>query len=135
MYEAPVDEDYTRIFLINMRNMMIEPEKDEEINARNWEIIQQDIKVLTELNPVLTPPTNTKEFMVPADKVILMYREKLKEWDAKGWRIDTEVVEQNKNRVAYAVPCPARKEQKGWVLDEIPVIRGDAAAAKLKAAS
>ena len=90
--------------------------------------------VIEDLRPVLTPPTSTKEFMVPADKVILMYREKLDEWDARGWRIDTAAVERNRKRVAYAIPSPARREQKGWVLDSIPLVAGDTAAATLKAA-
>lgn len=122
MYEAPVDEGNTRIFLVNMRNMMIEPEKDEEVNARNWTIIKQDIKVLTELNPVITPPTNTKEFMVPADKVILIYRELLKEWNERGWRLDVEAINRVGSRVAFAIPSPSRRKQKGWVLDSVPLI-------------
>lgn len=124
MYEAPVDEDYVRIFLVNMRNMLLEPEKDDEINRRNWIIIEQDIKVLTELHPVLTPPTNTKEFMVPADQVILMYREKLKEWDALGWRLDIEAINAADKHTAFAIPGPARREQKGWVLDAVPTVAG-----------
>jgi phenylpropionate dioxygenase-like ring-hydroxylating dioxygenase large terminal subunit len=135
MYEAPVDEEHTRIFLINMRNIMIEPEKDKDINARNWTIIQQDIKVLTELHPVITPPTNTKEFMMPADKVILMYREMLKEWDARGWRLDTALINRNNNEVAYAIPSPARREQKGWVLDELPMMSASDQTADERSAS
>ena len=37
-------------------------------------------------------------------------------------------------RVAYAVPSPARREQKGWVLDAIPLVEGEKSTAKLKAA-
>jgi phenylpropionate dioxygenase-like ring-hydroxylating dioxygenase large terminal subunit len=124
MYEAPIDESNVRVFLINMRNMMLEPEKDEAVNTQNWRIVQQDLKVLTELHPVVTPPTNTKEYMMPADKVILMYREKLKEWDALGWRLDTDAINAGAERVAYAIPSPARREQKGWVLDTVPLLSG-----------
>jgi hypothetical protein len=105
-----------------MRNIMIEPEKDEEINARNRIIIQQDVKVLTELHPVITPPTNTKEFMMPADKVILMYREILKEYELRGWRLDVDAINASDRGVAYAIPSPARREHKGWVLDAAPLL-------------
>jgi predicted pyridoxine 5'-phosphate oxidase superfamily flavin-nucleotide-binding protein len=63
-----------------------------------------------------------------------MYREALKEWDANGWRIDTDTVARNRRKVAYAVPGPARRQQKGWVLDSIPLLGAeDAAKPKLKA--
>ena len=102
---------------------------------RNQYVADQDKVVIEDLRPVLTPPTNTKEFMVPADKCILMYREKLKEWDANGWRIDVDQVERDRLKVAYAVPSPARRDSKGWVLDQIPLQQPAAATkADLKAA-
>jgi phenylpropionate dioxygenase-like ring-hydroxylating dioxygenase large terminal subunit len=122
MYEAPIDENNTKIYLINMRNMALEPEHDDEIVKRNWNVIQQDITVLKELHPIVTPETNSKEFMVPADKVILMYRDMLKVWETKGWRINTSEIADNAGRVAYAIPSPSRRDQKGWVLDAVPLL-------------
>ena len=133
MYEAPIDENNTKIYLINMRNMALEPEHDDEIVKRNWNVIQQDITVLNQLRPVITPESRTKEFMVPADKVILMYRDILKGWDAKGWRINMAQVKRDRNRIAYAIPSPARRKQKGWVLDSIPLLPADADVALAKA--
>ena len=72
--------------------------------------------------------------MMPADKCILMYRESLKEWENKGWKIDSEEVARTDGRVAYAIPSPARREQKGWVLDPIPLKPAGKAEPKLKAA-
>ena len=63
------------------------------------------------------------------------FRDRLKEWDAKGWRIDMDEVTADKNKVAYAIPSPARRRQKGWVVDAVPMIGAKQAAAKLKAAS
>jgi hypothetical protein len=62
--------------------------------------------------------------MVPSDTVILDYRAKQKEWASKGWKIDLEEVERTGGRVAYAIPSPARRQTKGWVLDAIPLIDG-----------
>jgi len=124
MYEAPIDEENTRVFLVNLRSTFLEPEMDEKVNAMNWKIASQDITVLEELVPAITPDTNTREFMVPADEPILRYRQKLAEWTARGWRIDSATLAQTRKRVAYAIPGPERRSRKGWVLDTVPLIAG-----------
>jgi phenylpropionate dioxygenase-like ring-hydroxylating dioxygenase large terminal subunit len=134
LFERPLDDGNIHLYLLCMRNGFLEEKHDAYMIERNQYVADQDKVVIEDLRPVLTPPTNTKEFMVPADKVILMYREKIKEWDAEGWRIDVDEVERNRMKVAYAVPSPARREQKGWVLDAIPLLAGEAAKAALKAA-
>ena len=90
----------------------------------------QDRDVLQELRPVLTPETNIHETLVSADGPIARYRERLKEWEAKGWRIDVDEVRRNENKVAYAIPSPARRDSKGWALDPIPLLSGEAALRK-----
>jgi phenylpropionate dioxygenase-like ring-hydroxylating dioxygenase large terminal subunit len=122
IYECPIDEGNVNIFLVNMRNQLIDPDRDQMVNERNWTIISQDLVVLSKLNPTVTPPTNTKEFMVPADVPILAYREKLAEWNNNGWRIDSDTVDRNRKKVAYAIPSPARRHHKGWVIDPIPLL-------------
>jgi len=134
LFERPIDEENIQLYLLCMRNGFLEEKHDAYMIERNQYVANQDKVVIEDLHPVLTPPTNTKEFMLPADKVILMYRDKLREWDAKGWRIDADEVERNRLKVAYAIPSPARKKQKGWVLDSIPLVKGEGAAAKLQAA-
>ena len=91
---------------------------------RNQYVANQDIKIIENLRPAITPDKNTKEFMVPSDSVILDYRAKQKEWATKGWKIDMEEVERTAERVAYAIPSPARRQSKGWVLDPIPLVDG-----------
>lgn len=123
LYECPVDATHTNIFFINMRNTYIEPEMDEKFTERNWVVLNQDIIVLTDLRPRLTPATNTREFMLPADKPILLYREKLKEWEALGWRMDIDTIAATQGKTAYAIPSPQRRSQKGWVIDPIPLVK------------
>jgi hypothetical protein len=125
MYECPIDEHNVNIFLVNLRSTLLEADKDQKVNDMNWMIAQQDIVVLSDVRPIRTPPTNTKEFMVPADEPIVKYREKLREWDGWGWRIDIEAVNRNTHKIAYAIPCPERRNRKGWVLDPIPVLQTD----------
>jgi hypothetical protein len=155
MFEAPIDEHRTRVFLLNQRNVgyfkaskmgflgkLFKPRLnlwlDKKINERNMFIASQDIKVMNEVTPRLTPPTRAKELMMPADKVILQYRDKLDEFEGRGWRIDMDAIRaaRAKGDVVFAIPCPARRETNAWVLDEVPRVepRQPPAQATLQAA-
>ena len=134
LLERPIDEENIAIYLLCMRNCYTDEKYDQNVMDRNQYVAEQDVVIVQNLHPRLTPDTNTKEFMLPADKCILMYRESLKEWESKGWKIDTRTVAENAGRVAYAIPSPARKDQKGWVLDGIPLVPANKGGAKLKAA-
>ncbi|MCS6947258.1 MAG: hypothetical protein NZM12_06555, partial [Steroidobacteraceae bacterium] len=141
MFEAPIDEHRTRVFLLNERNVLFGKKApwrwlnnwlDKKVNQRNMFIASQDIKVVSKLQPRLTPPTRTKELMMPADKVILQYRDKLDEFEARGWRLDTAAIKaaQARGDVIYAIPSPSRRETGAWVLDEAPRIPPKAASAQ-----
>jgi phenylpropionate dioxygenase-like ring-hydroxylating dioxygenase large terminal subunit len=119
-FEAPIDENRTRIFFINMRHFMMDPKHDQQIVDINMEIAQEDIDVMKKLSPVRTPETTTKELLVPADEPIVHFRQALKDWQQRGWRLDTKKVAELRGDVAMAIPCPARRERKNWVLDEVP---------------
>ncbi len=131
MFEAPIDENRTRVFLLNERNVLFFKKGmftglngwlDKKVNERNVFIASQDIKVMNEVRPKLTPPSRAKELMMPADKVLLQYRDKLDDFEARGWRLDMPGIRkaQEKGDVIFAIPCPARRETNAWVLDEAP---------------
>ena len=122
MWEAPIDGNRTRIFFVNLRNMMLDPEMDERVMERNLVIAHQDIDVLGELDPIRTPVSNTKEILMPADKAVLRFREWMKQWEDKGWRIDQETLRAKRGDVAFAIPCPARRTSGNWVLDTVPLM-------------
>ena len=124
LFEAPIDEGHTRIFFINMRSWLLEDEHDERIEKPTLDIVHEDVKVLERLRPVRTPPTNNKEILVPGDTVVLRYREWLSEWDANGWRIDFDRLQTEKEKIAFAIPSPGRRESANWVLDTIPLQEG-----------
>jgi phenylpropionate dioxygenase-like ring-hydroxylating dioxygenase large terminal subunit len=132
MFEAPIEEDQTRIFLVNLRSMGITKYEwlnkflDKKIMERNMFVASEDIAVVEKLEPKLTPPTTTKEVMMPHDRVLVQYRGKLKEWDEKGWRLNHEELNAMSGRgnVVTAIPCPARRDSKAWVLDPAPVYQG-----------
>jgi phenylpropionate dioxygenase-like ring-hydroxylating dioxygenase large terminal subunit len=134
-FEQPVNEGHTRIFFVNMRNCMLDEKNDERIRKINVAIAHEDIRVITKLNPVRTPPTSTKEILVVGDEGIGAYRRHLKEWERRGWRIDRQKLRETAGDVAYAIPCPARRESKNWVLDAVPLLPASAAAVVAEAAA
>jgi hypothetical protein len=129
MWEAPTNENQTRIFFLNLRNCMLGPEMDERVLERNLEIAHQDIAILSKVDPIRTPDSNTKEILMPADKAIARYREWMKGWKDRGWRIDVETLRGKRGDVGFAVPCPERRTSGNWVLDEVPLIPESAAQA------
>lgn len=127
-FEQPVDDHNTRIFFLNMRNFLLEPDKDGPIHARNKVIAGQDIAILSDLEPVQTPMNNIKEVLMPADKAVVAYREWLAKFDEKGWRIDwaTFKARHAKDKM-YAIPCPGRRTSGNWVLEAVPLFKNRAA--------
>jgi phenylpropionate dioxygenase-like ring-hydroxylating dioxygenase large terminal subunit len=129
LFETPIDEGRTSLFLVNLRNFLASPEHDARMMGRNEVVASQDRDVLYDVRPVLTPETRTKEFFTPADQAIARYRDKLRIWENRGWRIDMDTVNRNRLKVAYAIPSPARREFKGWVLEAVPLKPAGAAGA------
>lgn len=122
IFETPVEEEQTRLFFFNLRSFLIEPANDERTIGENSQVALEDRDVLERLRPVITPRTNAHETFVPADKPIARYRERIKIFESNGWRIDSDEVDRNKDKVAYAIPSPARRTSKGWALDPVPLM-------------
>ena len=120
-FEAPIDENRTRIFFVNMRFFMLDPANDQSIIDINMKIAQEDIDILVDLNPVRTPDTTTKELLVPADLPVVKYREFLQSWEKRGWRIDQKQLGDIRGNSAVAIPCPGRRTSKSWILDPVPL--------------
>jgi phenylpropionate dioxygenase-like ring-hydroxylating dioxygenase large terminal subunit len=125
LFETPIDLNHTSLYLVNMRNFLLDEEGDERMMSRNEVVATQDRDVLLDVQPKQTPETRTHEFFVPSDGAVAAYRDRLKEWEARGWRIDTDAVERNRLKVAYAIPSPERRTEKGWILDAVPLLPAD----------
>ena len=121
-FEAPIDERRTRVFFVNMRSFLLEPENDERLIKVNSIIAQEDIDILAELDPVRTPPTPSEEVLVRSDGAISRYREYLREWAGKGWRIDLRALRDQRGDRAFAIPSPARRKTKNWVQKTVPLV-------------
>jgi len=134
-FEQPVSENKTRIFFLNMRNFMLEAKHDGPIHARNKAIAQQDIDILDVVYPTMTPTSNTKEVLMPADKAVVAYRDWLTKFDDAGWHIDLPEFHRRSGKdTAFAIPSPGRRKSKNWVVEAIPLI-GSRAARKLSKVS
>jgi hypothetical protein len=120
LFETPIDASHTSLYLVNLRNFLLDPSDDERVTTRNEVVALQDRAVLVDVQPVQTPTSRNQEFFLPSDGAVAYYRDKVDEWESRGWRIDTDEVERNRDRVAYAIPCPERRHSKGWILDSVP---------------
>ncbi len=122
MFETPIDEFNVAKHLVSVRSVLIDPSHDESINEWNMYVANQDKWIVEDVDPMIYPASNTKEVFVPADAQLGAYREYLAEWEARGWRIDSKKVDEDKGRVGYAISSPSRREKGNWPLDTVPLI-------------
>ena len=101
---------------------MMEEANDERLQKINLEIAEEDIRIVQELHPKRTPETSTREILITGDECIGAYRQRLKSWENRGWRIDLKALRETEGDVAYTIPSPARRGGKNWVLDTVPLV-------------
>ena len=123
-FEQPINQFQTKIFFVNMRNWLMDENMDAMVMERNMIIANEDIAVMTDLRPSVTPPVSTKETLVPADLIIGKYRSTLENFKNQGFKIDTKELKDRQHETAFSIPCPDRKTEKNWVLDPVPLIKG-----------
>ena len=126
IYETPIDETHTRVFFHNFRSYLTDADHDAQSIKENTQVVVEDLTVLEPLRPAIAPRTAVKELLMPADKPVVAYRERLQEFEGKGWRIDNQQVKDNREKVAYAIPSPDRRESRNWVIDAVPLIAAKA---------
>jgi phenylpropionate dioxygenase-like ring-hydroxylating dioxygenase large terminal subunit len=130
MWETPEDEFHVAKHLVSVRTIVTDPMFDESFNKRNLFVADEDKRVVEYVDPMVYPNTLTKEVFVPADGQIAAYREYLKDWENRGWRIDSRKVEVDQGRVAYCIPSPERRTSGNWAIDAVPLICAGAAVAR-----
>jgi len=121
-FEAPVDRNHTKIYFINMRSFRLAEKHDDVIREANLRVTAEDISILENLYPVRTPETRTREILIDGDKAIVRYRDFLDDWKARGWRLDSKTMNAADGDVAFAIPCPERRNSGNWVLEPVPLI-------------
>jgi len=121
-FNTPVDAHHTKKFFLQARNFALDPSGDARMDVRTQEVMNQDRVVMERVQPFFVPQSATEEVIVPADRVIVRYRERQKDWQAKGWLIDQDAVTAAGETKKFAIPSPARRSAKNWALDPVPLV-------------
>jgi hypothetical protein len=122
MWETPEDETHIAKHLVSVRTIVPDPMFDESFNKRNLFVADEDRYVIEDVDPMIWTEEKLNELLVPADKQIAAYRDYIRRWESNGWRIDSRTVEANRDRIAYAIPSPARRTSGNWVLGTVPLV-------------
>jgi hypothetical protein len=108
---------------VSARNFFTPAALDFLVERRNRVIIEEDRRVIEKLEPAVPFEHTSADFSVKADAIQLCYRRKLKEWEARGWRIDTGALAAAPPGTAlHVIPCPGRREQRGWQFPAVPLV-------------
>lgn len=123
MYECPVTEDRTKVFLVNMRNCLLDEAKDAAIVERCLTVARQDIAVLELMQPVRRPASG-REILLPSDNPVSRYRRFLDSLRRRGWCVDMQQVRMARaeRNVVFAIPSPARREERNWIIPAVPTL-------------
>lgn len=121
-FKTPISNGEFKSYFVQFRNFKTEDAVDGPMLERTIAVGEQDRVVVEKLAPKLTPESSTEEVLVKADLVITRYREMLQLWEDKGWRIDVDKMEALKDKKTFAIPSPARRTNKGWALDPVPLL-------------
>ena len=125
LFACPREELDLEIFLVNQRNCRLDPELDKNFLDRMGVAVVEDQIVVEKLDPAIPSREAIGEFIVPADDILMLYRQRLKEYEERGWRMDLDELQRNKGRVAYAIPSPRRGEESGgWAITPVPLLNG-----------
>ncbi len=123
LFTVPRDELDLELFLVMNRNCMMEDKFNENFMKRMGVAVEEDRVVVEKLDPAVPSKEAEGEFIVPADDIIMHYRQKLTVWQKRGWRIDVETLHANRGRVAYSIPSPARRmDPADWAVTPVPML-------------
>jgi phenylpropionate dioxygenase-like ring-hydroxylating dioxygenase large terminal subunit len=118
----PVDEDRTRSWWIQGRSFMRGRWADRNSDQRNRRIFEQDDLVLRRIRPEHVPDGWREEVTLRSDGLQVAFRRRLREFEARGWKIDSERIgREYRGRRACVLPCPARRTVSSWVLETVPM--------------
>jgi phenylpropionate dioxygenase-like ring-hydroxylating dioxygenase large terminal subunit len=123
LWETPIDEDTTRMFLLSGRNFLLTPLFDYFDRRRNVKISGQDAAILESIRPGRPPESPTDVLFVKPDRVLGHLEASRRKWEAMGWRIDLAKLRSfPPGQKQFAIPSPARRDSGQWVYDTVPLI-------------
>lgn len=126
LFAVPREQLDLEIFLVSLRNCMLEEKYNENFLKRIGVAVEEDRVVIEKLDPPIPSREAMGEFIVPADDVLMTYRRRLTEWEARAWRLDLDAMARHRDRVAYSIPGPARRSDPGdWAVTAAPRLGAD----------
>ena len=123
LWETPIDENNTRMFLVGGRNFVMNPLFDYFDRKRNIKVTHQDAAILESLSPGRPPESPSDALFVAPDGILGHLEASRKKWEAMGWRIDLKKLRQYPpGTKQFVIPSPGRRESGQWVYDPVPMI-------------
>lgn len=131
--KVPIDAMNTRTFGIQARNFLLDPAADTERHAAILQALQEDLAVVTRIEPKLPPRTAAEDFLTETDGMEFQFRRHVREWARLGNEIDVEKMLAERGRRVMVIPSPERRmDPSNWVHKTVPMVATqDAEAADL----
>jgi phenylpropionate dioxygenase-like ring-hydroxylating dioxygenase large terminal subunit len=123
-YVTPIDETVCRRYLLHARNFQHGEKMDTALTETNWKFEKEDRDLLEAMRPIVPPRGHTHDLLQPEEQAMARYRKHLRQWENRGWRIDTGALDRRGAEQASAIPSPARRGGGYWVLPVVPLLTG-----------
>lgn len=119
---TPVDKKLSRAIGWQARNYLKEPQFDAERMAGIQLAVVEDLSVVEDLKPPITPSRLSDEFLTETDSMETAFRKRCFKWAAQGYEIDLEEFERRSQTEMMVIPSPGRREDpKNWVHKTVPL--------------
>ncbi len=134
-FVRPIDANSVRRYLFHARDFQLGEKMDTELVKTTLAFEKEDRPVIEAMQPLFSPRDTSSELLLPEDEVMVSYRRYLNNWQARGWHIDLEALEQQASRKVSVIPSPARRTYKNWLMAPVPLLPAADPAATLDRAS
>lgn len=119
---TPVDQKLSRAIGWQARNYLKEPQFDAERMAGIQLAVVEDLSVVEDLKPPITPSRLSDEFLVETDSMESTFRKRCWKWADQGYEIDMAEYERRSLTEMLVIPSPGRREDPtNWVHKPVPL--------------
>ena len=119
----PIDAHSVTRYLFSARDFQHGEEMDRQLGETTLSFEKEDRPVIEGMRPGFSPRDTRSELLLPEDEIMVSFRRYLDTWQAKGWHIDLNAVQDRNERKVFAIPCPGRRENPNWVMERVPLIQ------------
>jgi hypothetical protein len=92
-------------------------------NVMILKALNEDLAVVTRIEPKLPPRTAAEEFLTETDGMEFQFRQRVRDWARRGHEIDVEKMQAERLRRALVIPSPQRRSDPGnWVHKAVPLL-------------